>query len=1270
MISMAKKSTLCLGLASLLLTSMALSAQNPTKYIKWSGENDKFYQAYNAWSAGQPLYPNAAEDENFFISRVKYRERFANRNVQANPSITDDNEKKVINWVPIGTTDNGNPNALPSGIFDSDVFSMWNTITHYGNWTAPLVRMPGAFMDVAHKNGVSTSVLSSIPWDAQINSLDGSHGQTLASIFNGGSDKFLKLLKQYGIDGWGINSEFNTNSSFVSALQNFMKETFDKAVTQKQWPQYAMVWYTLVNNNGKVSPIDGVSEANRNWFAKDGKQLSNYQFGNYNWGASQLATNQRIAGEEGITPFDIYAGMNLQGAEGTGWTLLKDYKTSIGLWGAHNMNMFYESRNEDGSSPLAMQKTYLQRTERFFGNGAQNPAKVMTVRDGLGIGKSWLKNFHGISAFVTAKSVLQWNLDDAPFYTFFNIGNGQYFNIEGNRVYDNEWYNIGMQDYLPTWRYWFADSYLGRDVSATGLEATVSWDDAWFGGSSLEISGTNDRREYLHLFKTKFELKDGDRIRVRLKVVSGSTSIRLAASAVGTERTMQAATLLRPENIDLDEWQELTVTVGSGLGRLRLAGSTMAALALEFTNTENLVLRVGEVSISRGAVAKPAKPIINESYTKAYNYTFKGIDGKVIFEMPRPASVPSPNLVYNDDVQTAFFKIYAQQEGQPAKFITATTSWASLILNAPFDRSGTKRVRFGVSAVGLDGITEGDIAWSAYRDAGEQEISDKIVFDKPVIKPGQDFTLSFEDPGHVAGNWEITDASGRVLHSVSNVQSLTTNIDNVGIYNLKVTWMVDGSAKTSVLPGFVQISDNTVGAFPEIKTLTFNGSSDATVSANVNQRNNLAYTGRPADGKVSRGLLLEEKPFGVRASEVGLTTLRTSWSLGFWVKFNSIPAGSVQLMTIRNPAGRWPTNNWGTIWATYEPATGEYHLTRRYGPDPGPITALQVYHARFVPGVWTHITYTFELDNNGRTHYKFYINGKHAEPKSYKNGSAQGNGLDPQGQTGYWWDNNNYLLIGGPAAGRAGIDGVIDDVKFFKVALTADEVLAEMTSGVPTRSGSVGYWSFEREPESDGSFANVYTGADATVAKLCRGEFVAGNGEGVNRFSPIRSRYEAGSPFVPGTAFDVTTKPKWTFSKGTVVPNAASNSEAGTATVTYARTGAFTGKLTLENSWGAVSKTIEVINVADPSGVELPESVLLQAFPNPFVERVHVRFAEAGQYQLAIYDLSGTLVERQYVDAEAGGVVAVQLNAAPGTYLLRVATLEGKLLQALKLQKR
>ena len=146
-------------LAGCLILPMTLSAQQLREnYIDWGNGEQHFRDALSAWEKGQPLFDS--EDENFFISRVKPKLRFRNAATQVNQSITADNDKQLLFWVPINNTPN---NALPDGVFDSEVFPMWSYITHYGNWTAPFVRMPGNFADVAHKNGVGVSVLAGIP---------------------------------------------------------------------------------------------------------------------------------------------------------------------------------------------------------------------------------------------------------------------------------------------------------------------------------------------------------------------------------------------------------------------------------------------------------------------------------------------------------------------------------------------------------------------------------------------------------------------------------------------------------------------------------------------------------------------------------------------------------------------------------------------------------------------------------------------------------------------------------------------------------------------------------------------------------------------------------------------------------------------------------------------------------------------------------------------------------------------------------------------------
>ena len=145
-------------LAGLCLVAASASAQEFKQgYVEWGFGGTEFGTTVTNWKKGTPVN----EDDNFFISRVKPRERFRNANTQVRSDLTEANDKKLLFWVPINSTKN---NALPDGVYDSEVFNMWPYVTHYGNWTAPLGRVPGNFLDVAHKNGVAVSGVAGIPY--------------------------------------------------------------------------------------------------------------------------------------------------------------------------------------------------------------------------------------------------------------------------------------------------------------------------------------------------------------------------------------------------------------------------------------------------------------------------------------------------------------------------------------------------------------------------------------------------------------------------------------------------------------------------------------------------------------------------------------------------------------------------------------------------------------------------------------------------------------------------------------------------------------------------------------------------------------------------------------------------------------------------------------------------------------------------------------------------------------------------------------------------
>ena len=516
-----------LFITALLGVGALACAQTPTHehYVIYpeGGANDNFASKYRSWQIGQPFDSNFADDEEFFISRVKLKDRFTYAQTQVDPE--QDPARRFLWWVPMGQSQ---WNAVPAYFYNSEVFNMWSYVDHWGNWTAPFLRAPGAYLDVCHKNGVTTSVVAAVAYGASVNeSSPEPHGPNISALINGGYDKLLEYLRYYGVDGIGFNSEFSMNPTMATNLQNLAANAHlhggDYGVP------FSYCWYGVTGDGGGMGNTwDSLNTGNDDWFWNTSLNapVANYFFPNYNWRDSHLQSSESVANgfdpSEGDTlglSYNVYMGMDMQGRDYANWTMLQNYDVSFGMWGAHNMNMLFESRGEAGSSGTTPQETYLKRSELFFTGGTQNPVNPPAISDHTYYSIGNAQAFHGISSFITARSVLQGDLGTEPFVTYFNLGNGMFFNVEGETTFDKEWYNVGIQDYLPTWRWWWTTDFMGRDdsdVPESGLTATFTWDDAWFGGSCMRISGTTDG-EYLQLFKTKYPVVAGDRLTIRYK---------------------------------------------------------------------------------------------------------------------------------------------------------------------------------------------------------------------------------------------------------------------------------------------------------------------------------------------------------------------------------------------------------------------------------------------------------------------------------------------------------------------------------------------------------------------------------------------------------------------------------------------------------------------------------------------------------------------------------------------------------------------------------
>ena len=1272
-------------------------------YVVWP-QSYSLDQYINDWVPGQPMtktYASARaaksgtwEDEEFFTSRVKLRPLISNTATQIDESLIGSRDKKLLFWVPCGvSTGYFQTGSLPNGVFDSEVFSTWSYVTHYGNWTSPYGWVPGGFADAAHKHGVLVSGVASIPWAAS----SGDWHTCMAGMANiatsdGGVEKVGKFLRYHGVDGLGYNSEFSSGGSFMPGLRT-LHGGLVKYMKEKGQAGFENPWYGITTDAGSISYGEGLLSSYYQNFGYSDEPRTIF-FTNYNWNSSTYFSADKAAFEATKRDTrDLYMGMNMQGGckSTTEWLAhaeggqAQDY--SIGLWGEHSKNMLFPARVSAGGSDILKQQGYQKVLEQWFTNGKRNPAYRMEIDQSGSLGVSDV--FQGMSRFMNARSAYGWNLADEPFITYFSLGNGNCYRLNGDVAYSSEWYNIGMQDYTPTWRWWWSTKMLGKDeadIPANSMSAEFSWDDAWNGGSSLKISGSTAAGEtqYLHLFKTQFNVKNNDIITIRYKILKGNGDINFVYSKVGseTEEVTPTRTSIHKIGKDFfyDEWNVVEFKVAPR-GATALSSGDWAVLGLKFANAQDLEVLIGEMSIKRGTSNTPQMPEIRTA--KILSDVVSGFDAKLIWSMPNSAAAGDP--VYNTDVNTSYYELWAQVQGDEPQFMGATTSWAGLMFKIKNPKHGN-RVRLGVQAVSLDHKSKSGISWTSdYLTAPAHEVSEEVAIDKTCIKPGEEFRIWFVDDLHENATLSLYNTKGEKVASNNGAsRELVATLNEVGAYDLVAN---EGAATETRYSCYAQVSDFSVGRLPEIETLTFNGENAETadVTFGVGTEFKAGYTGRSADGSGSRAIANDYKVFGCPVKELKLGENK-SFSVSYWVRPTFYPAtGQLNMFGIEDRTGTWPENNWGFFWSEVNSDGSVSAFTKRgnsantaeYQYDYASTTAIPV-------GAWTHVTIVFDYDSSNALLMKLYLNGVYQVPTRTGMGGdnkSEDNVIDgipvrgPNRSTmrdGMWMH-----IYGGRGSAPGSPNASLDDVIIWDGAVDETDIAKAMVGldaeNLP--SNVKAYWDFEDEPQDNITETRLVNGKAATVVHngrfMSKGQIkdapfgvfdlLKSTLEGQSVQTNVSPLYDAGCPYVKGTGFKVETKPSWSTRQATI-SNANGNDTEGEATVVYGAPGTKTLTLTLENSWGKDVKSYPEIDFTAIDGVAADAADGIEAYT--INKTLFVKFAEEGNYEVNVYNMSGMLVGRDARNINAGEVMHITIGQA-GVYVIQIQK-DGKEVRSLK----
>ena len=1258
-----KKITLfaSLALASCLTVSAQRTPTHPLDIQDAKFENLPNY--LEAWLKGEKKQPQDVSeiDDQFFISRVRPLDRIKDGDYKVRSEVN--SERKMCLWTPLDDP-TSKWKALPRYCFEGDNFSLWSYIDIHGNWTSPWIRSTAGLTDVAHKNGVTVGCVMSIGYGKSVY-LNQWRQDTYSKVLykltkkEGGkfvyAAPFVRLMKYYGVNGIGFNSEFYTTAATMSQLTEFFVECHKEAA-KINW-KFEVHWYDGTGDDGQIHFDWGLGSHNQKIFGDKDNIATDMLFANYNWGAGHLSNSVKTAQALGRSSFDYYAGFDIQGRglRQASWSALLNNNISIGFWGAHSQSLIHQSATDDGTSDIAIQKTYLKKQELIFSGGNNNPALLPAINTDCNLANASLKNFHGLATFLSAKSTIQ----QVPFVSRFNLGNGLSFRKDGEVTFDHKWYNLNTQDYMPTWRWWITDR---TDQVNTGninglAKAELTFDDAYWGGSCLSISGQTDFSR-VKLFKTMLEVKPDYEFSVTYKTVAGMDShakFFVALKDHVTEYKEVALPAVEAEG----KWKTFTVKA-SELGLA--AGDKVAIMGLVVEKTPaNYELRVGEM-----ALRDNAKSFATVAPTIKKVEILRGRYNACDFKMQYASKEESGwDKTYNDEVGTWYYEIYFQQKGQAQQLLTATTSWAAYVVDAPMVSGADKRqCRFGVRAVSPDGKKGSEIVWSEYMNVDYNQPLSDVVADRPVIKPNEEFTLKYLDEMvPAAKEWKLQDAvTGTVAAQAASGTSAKLTVAKEGTYDLVV---VDSKGQETIVRGKVKITPEATGAVPQINNITADKTTEKT-----GQNVTYTYGGRLGEGKASRGLEISDpKMFRIP----GNVQQGKSYSYALWFKadkFNHDKQGT-NLINKNSIHDKWPHNNWGDLWVTIRPEwQGQSKLhkaneisfnTMGWTAHDNPYEDVMSTGYNVTPGVWNHIVVT-HTDGNIQ---KIYFNGRQVASHSFANSKRR----EDVAQTDTRIDANKVadIFIGGGGVYKSGFNGVIDEVQVWNKPLSDEEVLQAMkgykADEIP--DGLQAYFTFEEANgmkfKNMGKAGSEYDGS-VVVVDGSGGE----NTSGASYVDQQPNNNVLGSPGIVGT-YDIKTVPTWTLGDGQI-----SSSTDKTAVVTYAAPGKKNVTLKLKNGWGEAEKTVEeIVEITSEANAinDVDAQLGFSVYPNPFVESVNLRFADYGRYTINVLGTTGALLQSNSFEAAQGQVVNVAITGAKGMYLVQVLK-DGKIYKTVKVVKK
>lgn len=586
--------------------------------------------------------------------------------------------------------------------------------------------------------------------------------------------KMYEIAAYYGFDGWFINEE--TGGGTAAEWTEWVAY-FNKCAEEGGHPEMEIQWYDCGTTIGQYG--DMMKLHNTSYFLNYGSPSA----GNID---SQMSAIQGMGFSKEEAFSKLYFGIEVaQGGLDGNASYFKNlfpadgHKGSIDLFNPeeHAWKKVVENLlNTDdacGSKAYAAMNTVFSKEARYWTNSENDPSNV-SGRDG--------SYFPGLANAILERSTIQ----SLPFVTSFSAGLGKHRFVNGEKRGTQDWYHRGMQDILPTWRWWV-------DVESahkSDLTFAYSWDDAYNMGTSVRVSGNLTAGvDYLtHLFKTRLALSAGDKFQLVYKGTAPTIELMVGVSENDNEFTKFTLDNTSTSN----GWTVATVDLSS------LAGKTASVLSLNFKGSGNCDFLLGQLAVLPANYAPASLKVSNLAVQN--ELTQEGGDLRVIWDAPE-----------SDDVH--HYNIYLIRSTGTRTLVGQTRNEGFYIPKFERVSPDEKSVDVEVAVVTKD-LKEGTQEKLTVMYPEVQKPNVSIKASKTLVEPGTSvvFTASADN---YPESYKWTVPEGAVKESEEGNQ-ITMNFPNEGVYNITVAVTNQVGETVETVEGLVEVSASKAGELTNV----------------------------------------------------------------------------------------------------------------------------------------------------------------------------------------------------------------------------------------------------------------------------------------------------------------------------------------------------------------------------------------------------------------------------------------------------------------------